>query len=186
MQATQPDDSFWHAAYTAHGSQVLAFLRRRVSHEEAEDVLQETFVRAIRSGTFRGEQGEARAYLMSAARHVLINRFRRPRLVVAAADVAPRAWAEKEGDALAAMPSPDASPEENAAQSAFRRRLRRVLANLRDNYRQAFELAVVQQHSYAEVARLTGWSLAQVKINVYRARKHVIKGLNDPQEPGDS
>lgn len=176
---TQTDDTFWHTAYTDHGSAVLAFLRRRVSHEEAEDVLQETFVRAIRAGTFRGDRGSARAYLMSAARHELINRFRRPRLVVAAADVAPRQSMEREGDALAAMPSTDATPEENATRGAFNQRLAKVLTELKDNYRQAFELAVIQQHSYAEVAGITGWSLPQVKINVYRARKRVIKGLQE-------
>ncbi len=179
MEATQPDDLFWHTAYTAHGSTVLAFLRRRVSHEEAEDVLQETFVRAIRAGTFRGDHGQARAYLMSAARHVLINHLRRPRLVVAAADVAPQARTEDQGDALAAAPSADATPEQNAARNAFSRRLDSVLAKLKENYRRAFELAVLQQHSYAEVARLTGWSLPQVKINVYRARKRVIEDLGD-------
>ncbi len=178
MEATQPDDAFWHAAYTAHGSQVLAFLRRRVGREEAEDVLQETFVRAIRAGTFRGDHGQARAYLMSAARHVLINHLRRPRLVVAAADAAP-ARIEGGGDALTVAPSPDATPEENATHSAFSRRLEGVLAKLRDNYRRAFELAVLQQYSYAEVAQLTGWSPAQVKINVYRARKRVIEDLGD-------
>ncbi len=185
MEATQPDDSFWHTAYTAHGSEVLAFLRRRVGHQEAEDVLQETFVRAIRAGTFRGDHDQARAYLMSAARHVLINHLRRPRLVVAAADVAPQTRAENQGDALAATPSTDATPEENAARNAFSRRLDGVLARLKENYRQAFELAVLQQHSYAEVAQLTGWSLPQVKINVYRARKRVIEGLDDHlPEPG--
>ena len=178
MEATQPDDAFWHAAYTAHGSDVLAFLRRRVSREEAEDVLQETFVRAIRAGTFRGDHGQARAYLMSAARHVLINHLRRPRLVVAAADAAP-AQTENGSDALTTASSPDATPEENAARSAFSRRLEGVVAKLRDNYRRAFELAVLEQHSYAEVAQMTGWSLPQVKINVYRARKRVIEDLGD-------
>lgn len=185
VEAPQPDDSFWHTAYTAHGPAVLAFLRRRVGHEEAEDVLQETFIRAIRAGTFRGDHGNARAYLMSTARHVLINHLRRPRLVVAAADAALPTRTESGGDALAAVPSEDASPEENAAWSAFSRRLDGEIAKLKESYRQAFELAVLQQYSYAEVAQLTGWSLAQVKINVYRARKRVIEGLSEYlPEPG--
>ena len=71
------------------------------------------------------------------------------------------------------------TPEDNAAWSAFRKRLDQVLEGLRETYRQAFELAVVQQRSYAEIGQLTGWSPAQVKINVYRARKRVIEGLAD-------
>ena len=86
VEAIGHDESFWHSAYCSHGPAVLAFLRRRTGYEEAEDILQETFVRAIRSGTYRGDDTNARAYLMSTARHVLINRLRRPRLVVPAED----------------------------------------------------------------------------------------------------
>ncbi len=162
---------------------MLSFLRRRLGREEAEDVLQETFVRAIRAGTFRGDDGNARAYLMAAARHVLINRLRRPRLVVPADELDPFAGAERGNDAMAEVPAEEASPEHNAAWSAFLRRLEQVLSQLKESYRQAFELAVVQQRSYAEIVQLTGWSLAQVKINVYRARKRVIRGLADYLPP---
>lgn len=179
VEAIAMDDTFWHSAYCTHGPAVLAFLRRRTGREEAEDILQETFVRAIRAGTYRGDDANARAYLMSTARHVLINRLRRPRLVVPADDVGPRSAAPSESDRLSSVASGDASPEENAAWSAFRDRLEQVLETLKESYRQAFELAVVQQRGYAEVARLTGWSLPQVKINVYRARKRVIAGLAD-------
>lgn len=175
VDAIGMDDTFWHSAYCTHGPAVLAFLRRRAGREEAEDILQETFVRAIRAGTYRGDHANARAYLMSTARHVLINRLRRPRLVVPAE----ASTAADGDDALAAVASGDSSPEENAAWSAFRDRLEGVLEELKETYRQAFVLAVVQQRSYAEVAQLTGWSLPQVKINVYRARKRVLEGLAD-------
>lgn len=176
VEALAYDDSFWHSAYCAHAPAVLAFLRRRVAPEEAEDVLQETFVRAIRSGTYRGDDGNARAYLMATARHVLINRLRRPRLVVNAGDLAP---ADSERDTLAEFADAATTPEDDAAWSAFRQRLGEVLGELKEKHRQAFELAVLQQRSYAEIAGLTGWSLPQVKINVYRARRRVIQGLAD-------
>ena len=136
------DDAFWHTAYCSHGPAVLAFLRRRVGREEAEDVLQETFVRAIRAGTFRGDDGNARAYLMSTARHVLINRLRRPRLVVPADELASRARGDDHPgrDALAEVPANDATPEQNAAWSAFNERLDSVLTELKEAHRQAFEV----------------------------------------------
>ena len=52
-------------------------------------------------------------------------------------------------------------------------------------HRRAFQLAIAEQHSYADVARQTGWSLSQVKINVYRARKRLIAGLRDYLPQGD-
>jgi DNA-directed RNA polymerase specialized sigma24 family protein len=44
-------------------------------------------------------------------------------------------------------------------------------------HRKAFELAILDKMPYREIARLTGWSISQVKINVYRARKRTIEGL---------
>ena len=45
--------------------------------------------------------------------------------------------------------------------------------------RTAFEQGVLSQEPYKDIARRNGWSLAQVKINVYRARRHAITKLRD-------
>ena len=51
-----------------------------VSHEEAEDVVQETFVRAYdRIGAFRGGDGELRAWLYSIATRAALSALRRRR-----------------------------------------------------------------------------------------------------------
>jgi len=167
------DESFWHSAFCSHAPAILSFLEGRLGRrEEAEDLLQETFVRAIRAGTFeRG--GNARAYLLSTARNLLINRFRRPRLVV------PAAVPEAGGDPFEAVPDAGASPERQTEWSAFRERLDEVLAAMSEAHRRAFELAIVQQLSYREIAELTGWSESGVKINVYRARRQVVRDLGD-------
>lgn len=170
VAAAAHNDDFWHDAYREHAPAVLAFLRRRIGAQEAEDVLQETFVRAIRADSFRAG-GNARAYLLSTARHLLINRGRRPR----------RVFSE---DALGgfenpldSVPGSGASPEEDTAWRAFEKRLASALDELADAHRRAFELAVLEQRSYAEVAATAGWSLPQVKINVYRARKRLTELL---------
>lgn len=176
VPAISHGEELWHTAYCSHGPAVLAFLQRRLERrEEAEDLLQETFVRAMRTGTFSPADGNARAYLLSTARNLVLNHRRRPRLVV------PAHSAE---DSLADLPAAAASPEAAAAWSAFRRRLRRVLDQLRPDHRRAFELAILEQHSYREIAELTGWSPSQVKINVYRARQRVIAELGEFLPPG--
>jgi RNA polymerase sigma-70 factor (ECF subfamily) len=177
--------AFWQAAYQSHGPVVLAYLRHRVrERDEAEDLLQETFVRAIRADTASGG-GSLRGYLLRTARNLLINRARRPRLVVA---VGPTPGAEDDADAspLARAADPAASPEQRAAWSAFRAGLARVVAGMTAAHRRAFELGVVQRLSYAEIASRTGWTPAQVKTNVFRARQRVIAALGDqlPVAPG--
>lgn len=47
----------------------------------------------------------------------------------------------------------------------------------------AFEAAVMNQLSYAEVAEQHGCSLEKVKTDVYRARKHVMERLSAVLRP---
>lgn len=169
-EAIEQDRGFWRAAYQSHAPAVLAFLQHRLGrHEDAEDLLQETFVRAIRSGSFDGDN--LRAYLLRTAHNLWVNRRRRPQLVVPAAG---------QGEApFADVPVEAASPEQEASWRAFREELRRVLAGLSEPHRRAFELGALEQRSYGEIAQITGWSLAQVKVNLYRARKRVIEELRE-------
>jgi RNA polymerase sigma-70 factor (ECF subfamily) len=169
--------AFWQSAYESHGPVVLAYLRHRVRERaEAEDLLQETFVRAIRAGTVR-EEGSVRGYLLRTARNLVINRARRPHLVVAVGAVPGE---DDAGDSpLERVPDRGASPEQRASWSAFRAGLLRVLAEMSEAHRRAFDLGVVQRLSYDEVARRTGWTLAQVKTNIFRARQRVIAALGD-------
>ncbi len=186
--ALESNHDFWRLAYDSHGPTVLGFLRRRMVGDEAEDVLQETFVRAIRAGSFeRG--GNLRAYLLTTARHVMINRLRRPRLVVSSDRLARGTAGDEDEDPLQEVAGDAASPEQDAAWSAFRGRLDKALAKLPPAHRQAFELAILEQHSYAEIAQMTGWSPSQVKINIYRARQRVIAELADylpARAPGEA
>ncbi len=172
----QHQDRFWQSAFEAHGPAVLGFLRRRIAaRDEAEDLLQETFVRAIRADSFRPD-GNLRAYLMSTARNLLINRLRRPRLVVA---VDTTSDDQRAPSPLERATDPGVSPEQHAALSSFRERLEMELAQLSDDHRLAFELAIRQQLPYSDIGRQTGWSLSRIKINVYRARQRLIRVLGD-------
>ena len=171
-EAIEQDPGFWRAAYQSHGPAVLTFLLHRLGRrEDAEDLLQETFVRAIRSGSFEGEN--LRGYLLRTAHNLWVNRRRRPQVVVPMRGAA----ADEKEDPFAGVPAEAASPEEEASWSAFRKELQRVLADLSEPHRRAFELGALEQRSYGEIAQITGWSLPQVKVNLYRARKRVIEEL---------
>ncbi len=171
-RATAVKDSserFWREVYGSHATTVLTFLERRLGNrEEAEDLLQETFVRAIRAQSFQRD-GNVRAYLLRIAQNLLINRYRRPRLIEPFADA----------DQEAQCSSSGASPEENAIQSGLRQQVDQVVAGMSDEHRLAFELGVIEQYAYKEIAELTGWSLPQVKVRIHRARRRVIDALGD-------
>jgi RNA polymerase sigma factor (sigma-70 family) len=75
---TEEASGFWRQAYEAHGPAVLAFLPSRArSREDAEDLLQETFVRAIRAGGGLRDSGRIRPYLFTIPHNLLRNVRRR-------------------------------------------------------------------------------------------------------------
>ena len=173
------ESSFWMTTYEEHGSAVMAFLTSRTGRRDvAEDLLQETFVRASRARPTLPDPTRVRSYLFTTAHHLLLSRHRRKR---------PFLFSEASaGDtyALEHMADEDTpSPESAADLSRFEDRLRGVLAKLKPAYREAFQLAVLEQKAYSEIASEQGWTLAQVKTNVHRARKQVIAALGDMLRP---
>jgi len=65
--------------YEAHNGEVLAFLRRRAGRDRADDLFQETFLRALRAYG-RLEHGEhLRAWVLTIAANTLVDATRRER-----------------------------------------------------------------------------------------------------------
>jgi RNA polymerase sigma-70 factor (ECF subfamily) len=175
VSMTYCDVGFWREVYEEHGPAVLAFLRSRAGKlEDAEELLQETFVRVMRAEPRLLDRTRVRSYLFTTAHNLLRNLHRRRR-------VSPIA----EGVDLPDKPSAD-SADAGARALSLMARLQVILDAMPEGYRNAFELAVLRKLPYREVARRTGWSLAQVKINVYRARRLAIAELAEdlPQRGG--
>lgn len=170
-------DEVWKTAWETERGPLLGFLRRQLrDRETAEDLLQETFVRAIRSG--RVEAGASlRSYLFTIAQNLIADHWRRRFRVVARTGEPPKT---ADGDALEAMPDRTAeSPEARTGRRGIERRVREALALLPDSYRAAFQMAAIEQRSYREVGLAMGWSLDQVRSNVHRARKRLLAALGD-------
>lgn len=167
LEAPSGDQSEWKAAFSAHSGPVLGFLRRRFPPQEAEDLLQETFLRVMRTGPASRIEN-LRSYLLATAKHLALNSIRRPRLVEAAADPS--------GD-LGEVPAGRPGPHEETSFRLLSDALARALRELPGSQRRAFELAVLEGRSYDEVARATGTTLAQVKVHVYRARRRLVDAL---------
>jgi RNA polymerase sigma factor (sigma-70 family) len=65
--------------YEEHRSEVLAFLRRRIGTERAEDAFQETFLRALQAYPRLRHGEHLRAWILTIARNVAIDALRRAR-----------------------------------------------------------------------------------------------------------
>ncbi len=167
-------EEVWRAAWVAERQALLGFLRRQVRDPEvAEDLLQETFVRAIRAG--RVDSGTSlRSYLFTIAQNLVADHWRRRFRVVSRSAEPP---SEDEGGLEAVADQRSESPEAAAGRRGIERRVHEALQALPDHYRSAFRMAAIEQQSYREIAESLGWSLDQVRINVHRARKRLIAEL---------
>ncbi len=167
-QERQDPESVWRTAWESERGPLLSFLRRQVRDAEtAEDLLQETFVRAIRSGRIE-ERESLRSYLFTIAQNLASDHWRRHFRLVPTRAEEPAAGFDGVADSRAE------SPEEATSRRRLEERLREALEELPEHYQVAFRLAAIEQHSYREVAVTMGWTLDQVRINVHRARKRLI------------
>ena len=135
--------------YRAHADAVYAFLVSLCRDPVwAEDLMQDTFVKATRSmGGYRG--GNPRSWLFSIARSVFIDDTRRRRAI-------PIEAIEEKGVA-----------DTDVAELIL---IERSLSKLPERQRTALLLADQAGLSYAEVAEAIGCSDAAVKVLIHRAR----------------
>jgi RNA polymerase sigma-70 factor (ECF subfamily) len=170
---TVSDNTFWLTTFEEHGSSILAFLNSRLGRRDlAEDLLQETFVRAMRRGDKLQADGNIKSYLFTTAYHLIVNQSRR-RKTTLFSEVSPEEAPRLERVVVDESKSPD-----NLADlTRFGALLDKELRLLKPDHRTAFEAAVLQQQPYADIARANGWSVEKVKTDVFRARKQVMQRL---------
>jgi RNA polymerase sigma-70 factor (ECF subfamily) len=132
---------------------------------EAEDAVQEAFIRAYRGlRNFRGKAKLSTWLVRIAANEALMRRRRRVRAALAVpldtgADAAER-------DAV----SPAPGPENAAGGEDLRRMIEDEIEALPDYYRAVFRLRAVEELSVAETAARLGISPATVRSRLFRAR----------------
>lgn len=163
--------AFWKSTFEEHGGAVLGYLVSRLGRRDlAEDLLQETFVRAIRAGALR-DAAKVRSYLLSVAHRLVIDNARRKRPVLFSemADDAPQEIANEE----------ERRPDLEVDQARLEHHLEEALASLPEALRVTFRAAVLEQRPYDEIAAEHGWTLGRVRVNVHRARKRLITRLRD-------
>ena len=143
------------AAYDTHAGRVLALALRIVrSREEAEDVVQDTFVEVWRRASdYDASRGELASWIMSMARSRCLDRVRRARVRHRFAQT-PQ------------LNEAPAGPDQQVAASEHGEKLRTVLLALPKEQRQAVELAYFDGLTQQQIAEQTGTPLGTVKTRL--------------------
>jgi RNA polymerase sigma-70 factor (ECF subfamily) len=165
-RARDGDPTAFEALVDRHYGDCLRYAFRMLGDRaDAEEVVQDTFVRAYRSLRRYRERDQFRAWLL----RILINRCRSR-----AAALRRRL---RHLDAFAASRDPvPAAPMPNGG---FGRAVQRALAALPPDQREAFLLRHLEDLSYDEIARITGAGLSALRMRVKRAREKLAQLLEE-------
>jgi RNA polymerase sigma-70 factor (ECF subfamily) len=159
--------------------------------EAAEDLTQETFVRAFDSlGSFRRNRRFA-PWILKTAQNAAFNELKRQRLDTVALEGSPFAHTPDATRATAiqvANPSQDTTTGSQSLPPAvdpreLRARIEQAVGRLREMYRLCVTLRHIEERSYGDIAETLGLPLGTVKTYLHRARKEIRNQLKDLAGP---
>ena len=144
---------------------------------EAEDVVQETYLRAFSNlSTFRGELSLT-TWLTRIALNEALGRKRKQRATVTLASVETAQETSAQIIQFPAM-STETDPERSAAQHEIRRLLERAMDALPEPFRVVFVMRDVEEMSIEEAASQLGIRPETVKTRLHRARRLLRQSLD--------
>ncbi|MEA5153216.1 RNA polymerase sigma factor [Raineyella sp.] len=151
------------ADYTAYSRQVYAYVRTLgASVHEAEDVTQETFLRAVKGlDGFRGDCSMP-TWLCRIARNVFLSERRR---------------SGRFTDADPDTPVADPDVVGRLADRESARQVHRALHELGEPYKEVFSLRALGELPFAEIASIFGRTESWARVTYHRAKLHLRKEL---------
>lgn len=153
----------------AHHAEIYRYIRRVTARaNEAEDLSQETFLRAYRAYRTLGPEANVRAWLFAIATNLTRNHFRsekRRRVAYQAASV-DRREADPEG------------PEDEARLSEARTLLEGTVRGLPLKQRQAFIMRKIHDLDYEAIGQSLACSAESARAHVFQALKKIRLSLN--------
>jgi RNA polymerase sigma-70 factor (ECF subfamily) len=151
---------------------VYRFLSHLCTRDEAEDLTQETYLRALRALPSFAGRSSARTWLLAIARRVAADQIRR-------SSARPRTTTVEDWDAVVAT-----SPAQRRSGFDEGVLLRELVAALETDRRDAFVLTQVLGLDYAAAAEVCGCQVGTIRSRVARAREDLVRAMNAPGARG--
>ena len=167
----QGDAEAFRLIFERYSRPVISFIYDMVNDRAlAEELTQETFVRAFRAiHTMRAET-KLSTWLFGIARNVARESLRARARAGNHVDIADKSVMD--------LSDKKPAPVEGLLSKELNELIRRSLAALDEDKRLVFTLKVLHQCSYEEIAAITGFSLAKLKTDLHRARAEMRKRIS--------
>ena len=173
-------DAAFAELYALHGRRIHRFLADLLGDRAlASDATQETFVRAFRQHEAFDEGRSIAPWLFGIARNVSLEMRRarhRARRVICGSN--------EEGDAPEPRVPGSRSPESELLGKEALRIVEAAVERLSDDRRAMLLLRLDHGLSYDEIAELMGFSVAKVKVEIFRAREVLRETMADYERGG--
>jgi RNA polymerase sigma-70 factor (ECF subfamily) len=175
-QADPQREEFEREALKHLDSLYATALRLTRSPADAEDLVQDTFLKAYRFSDHFEAGTNLKAWLFKILTNTFINKYRRTtreRNVFEGQDADPVGEGVMSRAAMRALTEPETSAEE----PILAREIQAALDHLPEEYRIMILLADVEELSYKEIADVVGCPIGTVMSRLHRARKLMQKRL---------
>jgi RNA polymerase sigma-70 factor (ECF subfamily) len=141
----------------------------------AEELAQDTFVKAFRALHTYDVQRKFSAWLLTIAHHVAIDELRRASFATESLDEPTDAGERKREFADTSAPTPALVAE----RAELARALQQAIGRLRPEYREVVALRYERELDYDEIVEITGLPMGTVKSSLHRARKELAEHLEN-------
>ena len=146
--------------------------------EQAEDLAQESFVKAFNNLDSYNPKYRFSSWLFKIANNHSIDHLRRARLPTVSIHGSPHAAnAEREEETRIVLETPDESPEEEYLALELGGEIEDAIRRLRAEYRTAVILRHIENRPYEEIAEIMEVPIGTVKTFLHRARAELRNAL---------
>lgn len=153
-----------------------AAFRLARNEADAQDLVQETCVRAYQRISELDEARHVRGWLLRVLHNVFIDGARRARR-------SPVTGFEDSRDVLDSSPSPDPNPEEVTCTAQREEQLQRAWSKLEREQRALLGLRA-EGYRLPEIAEISGVAISALSARLYRARQSFARYLRQEHESG--
>jgi RNA polymerase sigma-70 factor (ECF subfamily) len=169
-RARRGDEEAFRLIFERYTRPIISFIFYMVNQQcLAEELAQETFVRAYRSLNALRDDAKLSTWLFGIARNIARESIRDRRRERGQVELSDRAVLE--------LQAPAPSPAVELLDKELTLVVRHALQQLDEDKRLVFTLKVYQQRTYDEIAEITGFSIPKIRNDLHRARIEMRRRL---------